>query len=537
MKHTLLTASVSLCGIFTCSAWNVSTQPTAQSALIEEFTGIHCPNCPDGHKIATELMNMHPEEVYTIAIHAGSFSKPSKNEPDFTVPLGVAIHDNFKVTGYPSGMVNRTDYGNRIVSDRAKWGAGCRTAIATQSPVNLWTEASYNASSRTLTLNVEGYFTADMQAPLLNVFLLQNEILGPQSGGLKGDEYPHRHALRGRLTDNDFGDPIEQKAKGEYFKRTFSYTLPETIGEIAVEPRNIELLTFVTEGEGSVCKVSRALPSIEGLVPLFNISTSTPPIAIGKNYAFDFIEVCLNNHGGVDLTDAEFIISMDNSQQTAKWEGLVPAHTNMTVRVPLEGAWDNCLDSESNQYSIRLVKANGIEVETSSIRGTFMEVATYPDQVTLKLMTDMNGSDNTWRILDREGNVVKEFGPYPDNLTHEYVENVQLENGKVYCLEVTDCWGDGLRNPSGSVKVLNASGKQIEQFKDITGYGFRQFFRTDSTLGVDSVVTDEIVKVEYFDLTGCRVDSPVSGLYIMRTTMADGSVSARKTMISANPEN
>ena len=110
MKQYLLVSF--LFGALTASAWNVGTDPTRKSALIEEFTGIQCSNCPDGHRIATALANLHPEDVYIVAVHAGYFSDPRPGQPDFVTETGKAIHDYFGVSSYPCGDVNRHDYGN-----------------------------------------------------------------------------------------------------------------------------------------------------------------------------------------------------------------------------------------------------------------------------------------------------------------------------------------------------------------------------------------------------------------------------------------
>ncbi len=67
MKNIIL--ALSLLSATGASAWNVSTEPSMQSALIEEYTGIHCPNCPDGHAIAASLTSAHPEDGFTVAIH------------------------------------------------------------------------------------------------------------------------------------------------------------------------------------------------------------------------------------------------------------------------------------------------------------------------------------------------------------------------------------------------------------------------------------------------------------------------------------
>ena len=48
---------------------------------------------------------------------------------------------------------------------------------------------------------MEGYYTTDEQTEkqYLNVVWTQDNIMGPQSGGGVGEEYIHRHMLRGFL--------------------------------------------------------------------------------------------------------------------------------------------------------------------------------------------------------------------------------------------------------------------------------------------------------------------------------------------------
>lgn len=532
MKKLLLTCSLLFAGAIAAQAWNVDTQPTMQSALIEEFTGINCPNCPDGHRIAAELMNLHPEDVHSIAIHAGSYAEPTAGMPDFITETGTAIHDHFEITGYPCGTISRQEFDGSFVQNRGEWGSCCRTVIDTPSPVNLWSGCAYNPDTRVLTVDVEGYLTDNMTDPRLNVFLLQSEILACQAGGQLGNEYPHRHMLRDRLSGDDFGDLIAEKTKGEYFKKTYTYTVPEAIKDIPVDMRNVEIISFVTDGQDNVRKVSTCHPELTDAEPIFSVDSSESLIPIGKNWAFDFVEVWLNNHGTVDVTEADFDITINDKLTPVKWTGLVPARTNQLIRVPLGGLWKDTYDRELNEYIIRMMKVNGNDVETSSIRGKFYEIATYPTELTFKIKTDVDAADNTFRILDEQGNIVREFGPYEKGTAQEYTEQVELEQDKVYCFEVTDCWGDGIRHPLGYVKIFNNAGKQVVQYREIELYGMRQFFRADASLAdVDDIVVSGSESVELFDLAGRRVTEPLSGVYIERTTKSDGTVVTVKKII------
>ncbi|MBT8196082.1 MAG: hypothetical protein KJO64_06620, partial [Bacteroidia bacterium] len=73
-----------------------------QKVLIEEFTGCWCGYCPDGATIVDETMTQFPGQVYGAAIHQGD-------------PMEISLYDKldqkFNVTGFPTGMVNRTAQG------------------------------------------------------------------------------------------------------------------------------------------------------------------------------------------------------------------------------------------------------------------------------------------------------------------------------------------------------------------------------------------------------------------------------------------
>lgn len=511
------------------SGYNVSTEPTHRAALIEEFTGIHCPNCPDGHKVATMLATLHPDEVYMVAIHAGSYAIPYATEPDFRIPLGETLHEHFDVPFYPSAVISRRAYSDNLAISRSDWGAACRDVINEISPVNLWTSSDYDGQTHTITLNVEGYLTASMNDPRLNVFLLQSEILGPQSGGLLGFEYPHRHMLRARLTDNDMGDVIETKSEGEFFQRAFTYVLPESIGGVAIDPVNVELLVFVTDGEDDVCQVSSSRPDTSLLPQSLIAGCTEAPLGISKNHAFDFFEVALQNNGGVSLTSADFDVTINGETSVCRWEGEIPPHTNEIVRVPFNGVLKHTHDDEKTSYIIRMMKANGEDVETASIRGSIQEVSEYPSEFSVIIKTDMDAADNTWRILDEDGNLIYDFGPYPNGVIAEYTETVKLDPGKIYCLEIFDAWGNGICHPNGSVKLIGSDGKQVTIYREIRNYGMRQFFRAVESSGVEEVgLIPEIVKIEIFDVAGRRLNRCPDGIYIIHRTFIDGSVKIEK---------
>ena len=107
MKKFLLSFALLAYSSFLIGQTIVSTTPENKKAILEEFTGISCVFCPDGHAIANAIKNSNPEDVFLINIHQGGFAVPSGSQPDFRTPFGDAIANQSGLIGYPAGTVNR----------------------------------------------------------------------------------------------------------------------------------------------------------------------------------------------------------------------------------------------------------------------------------------------------------------------------------------------------------------------------------------------------------------------------------------------
>ena len=167
MKKILL--PVFFLSIFTvCAQTFVSTTPENRNIILEEFTGIHCGFCPDGHVVAQGIYDQNPGDVVLVNIHVGSYAQPSAGEPDFRTPFGTAIDAQAGVGGYPAGTVNRhqfsmTQNGGTAMS-RGDWSAASSQILNQTSYVNVDAQASIDVTTRELTVVVEGYYTGTSTA-------------------------------------------------------------------------------------------------------------------------------------------------------------------------------------------------------------------------------------------------------------------------------------------------------------------------------------------------------------------------------------
>lgn len=215
------------------------------NAVLEEFTGVNCGYCPEGHVIANDLYSNNPGRVVLINIHAGAFADPSAGQPDFRTAYGEAFANEFGVTGYPSGVVQRNNFGSGVAMNRGEWTAAAEEVFTWSSPMNVGFTSSFDAGTRELTVNVELYYTGtvDVSSNFIHVAFLENGYIGYQSDYGNGSQqnYTHNHILREMMT-GQWGDEVTTVTPGTLVERTYTYTVPAEY-----EISGAEVAVFVTE--------------------------------------------------------------------------------------------------------------------------------------------------------------------------------------------------------------------------------------------------------------------------------------------------
>ena len=252
----------------------VSTQPQNRNVLIEEFTGRNCGYCPDGHRIANQIMANNPGRVWAVNIHAGYYSPityPNMNTID-----GTSITNGFVIGSFPAGHVNRS---TPVYLGRHEWESHTNTQLAQQSEVNVAGFVTLNHTTRTAEITVEVYYTANssQSTNYLTIMMLQDSILGSQSGSsynpsqIMNGQYVHQHILRDVVTST-WGDEISPTTAGSLITKNYTYQIPEMIGApngVDVDLSNIMFLAFVTEEyDGTPTRPILNVCEIEGLAPI-----------------------------------------------------------------------------------------------------------------------------------------------------------------------------------------------------------------------------------------------------------------------------
>ena len=267
MKKTLLSiSSLLFFGAISFAQSIVTTNPQYKSVILEEYTGIHCGYCPDGHLRATTMKNANPDRIVLINIHEGSFASPGANEPDYRTTWGPALDNQAGVTGYPAGTVNRHVFAGLgqtaggTATGRGTWSSMADEMMLEVSPVNVGASSVYDSNTKQLTIDVEAYYTSNSTSSTnyINVVLTQDSLLGPQSGGTSynptnyvGSNYVHSHMLRDMIT-GQWGEVISTTTSGTLYTNQYIYTVPDSINGNYVDIANCHIAVFVTETQQEI---------------------------------------------------------------------------------------------------------------------------------------------------------------------------------------------------------------------------------------------------------------------------------------------
>lgn len=237
-----------------------SSATEKRNAVLEEYTGVRCTFCPDGHRKAQAFADANPGKVVLINVHTGSYATPQSGWPDFTTSFGAGLASISGLAGYPAGSMNRNLFpggasaspyykqgASSIAISRGGFAAAGAEIMKNNSPVNVGFKTEWNESTRELKVIAEAYFTQDIaNGTLLNVALLENNVIGKQiDAGVYNDNYVHKHMLRHLLT-GQWGDAIAgaDAKTGKRIQKTYTYTVPSSF-----KIENCEVAVFATQSD------------------------------------------------------------------------------------------------------------------------------------------------------------------------------------------------------------------------------------------------------------------------------------------------
>lgn len=504
-KFTLLLAVLTVC-MYSFAQTFVSTTPANKNVVLEEYTGTNCVYCPDGHRIAQQLVAANPERVFAMNIHQGSFAG---SNPNYKTQWGDALANQTGLTGYPSGTINRHVFtGTTTALNRGSWAASATTIMGQASPVNIAAQSTIDWSTRILTVVVEVYYTgnATNATNKLNVALLQNNVFGPQTGGANfnpsmviGSNYRHMHMLRDLLT-GQWGIDITNTTTGSFFTQTFNYTIPADFNSVTFNLEDIEVLAFIAEGNQEI------LSGCESSLTHVNA-----PLINAKLYGQSYIAyltcdgdagsyIHFRNAGASDITSVEFTYTVaGGSSQTFLWNArTINSMAYDTIHLPVL----TVIPATNQIVSVNISQINGAPytLTTPSDMTINKKVIYGGGYMSFKLVTDQWASETSFKFFRPDGTVILEGGPWTDlgasGTTTRWFA-FQPDQIGCYKLEVYDSYGDGINANYGVGGFQLIKYDNTVLINDNGKYGSlaRYMISIDQVSGIEETVSTNDVNV------------------------------------------
>ena len=549
MMKNLLTIALALVTTFAFAQTFVSTTPENKNVVLEEFTGIYCGFCPDGHVIGQGLHDANPNDVFLINIHTGGYSNPNgPNDPDFNTIYGAAIGTASGLAGYPAGTVNRATFsgispqgspGTTALS-RGDWGAASAIILGQPSYVNLGAQASYDMSTGILTVNTETYYTsATTNVNNLHVAVVENNVPGPQSGaqnynpgaiisGPWSPTYNHQHMLR-HLMDGALGLEYAVTTAGTFVPNTHTWTMPTNLatGQSTngyfpdLDPTNMDVIAFIAEGPGEI--ITGVQAEVVCIFPNAydaNVTASSAPDVMCATTTD--ISITFRNYGNQPLTSLDLTYDINGGTPgTYNWTGNLASGAQTTVTVPNVSFIpqpDN-FGNPGNTVSWTASNPNG-QVDQNTTNNSSVSKFSHKEMsgdviqgitagnISVDITTDGYPAETSWELVGEDGTVYGSGGPYGVQGPQPTV-NVAVPGNVCVNFMLYDSYGDGMccANGVGAVLVQDANGTLIFEGDPINLQNFSELDESFST----GAATGPAWECSPF---GCVEGTPGLGVYM-----------------------
>lgn len=515
-KFVLLICAV-LTGILNVTAQEpqfVSKNPQTRGVLIEEFTGRLCVNCPYGHIIANGIVHDNPGKAWAVNIHGGGFAPTSY--PNFNTSHAQSIINAFGVTGYPQGVVNRS---TSYALSRGEWTVEANEQMGQLAECNVGGQIVINKKTRMATLSLEVYYTSNSAANMnyLTVMMLQDSILGGQSGGFDNPyqmldgQYVHMHVLRDIVTPL-WGDEIIPTTAGTLVTKTYSYKIPEVVGSpngVDVDIDNISILAFVTEKQDGI--PTRPILNVNELEKIV-IETNEPIYPFIQSVKQEDVLTCTKekkfyvsvvNGGTEEVTTMKFEVSVKNGNTTEyEWNGVIPVYGSVNIdmfaEIPFGGQIVDFKIVEANGKD--LISEKSIMAESEEWVEIELDETQLGEEFRVEFAQDKYGDQVTWKAVGHNNKVIASGGPYEilsENGIKVHEVDFTAPAGECVRFIVEDKAGDGINGEYGAgyYKVYDGKGNVIIQSDGKYAYEECNVIYLDGVLPVENVTVS--VNPEY----------------------------------------
>lgn len=473
MKKLITTLFTLMIGL----SFAYTQQIPRDKVLVEIGTGTWCQYCPGSAMGADDLVS-NGHDVVIIENHNGD---------DYTNTASNARNSYYNISGYPTAVF---DGGSAYV------GGSYTTSLYPQylqrynQKITVPTSFSIDVegtSSGFADFNVN--VTVEMVDPYTGSDIRLHCVVTESDIQENWQGQSHLNFVQRMMIPDHNGIPLDFSS-GNVIQQNLTFGIdPEWL------PENCEFVIFLQEhGTKQVLNATkRDLMEFEN-VNDFDASLTQVTNIPEKSCTDSFTPLIkLRNNGNEDLTSLTFYYQVNNSElSTFNWGGALPFLSDEYVELPAI----EFIPEEENYLKIYSENPNGNPDQfpmNDTIAQLIPEADLFPPTVTLFLRCDNYPEETTWKLLDSDGNVVSEGGPYATS-GYTITEEFDLDDLSCYQFYVYDEGDNGLNSP-GFFTLLDESGNNIfqglENFGAVTGTDFS----TDNSTGIENMLLNSDVQL------------------------------------------
>lgn len=239
--------------------------PQNKRILIEELSGVTCPNCPQGTTKLEELDAANPGQLSIITIHTGVLTDPieGKSKQSFQTDDGIKLRSAVwteQGQSKPTAAFDRLLIGNGgnkyFVDGYTEWATKINTAktLHPTTPVNLAVTSKYNESKKQYDIEVTIKYTQAVTGQqALHLFLTESKIIDVQELSASNYDmaYEFNHVFRKAITPAIGGktflaDKATKEAGRVYIYRTALKIDDTDEKQKFWKPENMKVTAFVS---------------------------------------------------------------------------------------------------------------------------------------------------------------------------------------------------------------------------------------------------------------------------------------------------
>ncbi len=243
-------------------------EPQSKKVLAEEFTGVSCPPCPNGHTQMRNIKKTIDGNMIIVAYHILNYPQAYPVEKDgsllskydFRTEDATDVVNNLfgGIKNMPVAIFDRTPVNGNLQLDLTQWSNPPKQRAALGTPVNVHLTSTYNADTKKATATVKIAYTDTVNVPqTINLMVIEDSIIDAQKVGLQIEkEYVHEHVLRDVVTPiagAQIPAKVNPKEAGKVYERRFTFDVSD---KWHVE--HCHVVAFVADDAGSDKSVVQA---------------------------------------------------------------------------------------------------------------------------------------------------------------------------------------------------------------------------------------------------------------------------------------